>query len=76
MDNIKVLIDKKTLDERIKELGKQIEKDYEGKEIVLDDITNKGRFEALKLQKFNVFNKSHKLLSDLLEENHINHAAK
>lgn len=48
----------------------------EGKEIVLDDITNKGRFEALKLQKFNVFNKSHKLLSDLLEENHINHAAK
>ncbi len=35
MDNIKVLIDKKTLDERIQELGKQIEKDYAGKEIVL-----------------------------------------
>lgn len=33
--DIKVLIDKKQLDERIKELGKQIEKDYKGKELVL-----------------------------------------
>ena len=33
--DIKVLIDAKQLEERIKELEKQIEEDYKGKEIVL-----------------------------------------
>lgn len=38
----------------------------EGKEIVLDDISNREHFEVLKLQKYNVFNKPHMLFSDLL----------
>ena len=33
--DIKVLIDKNQIDTRIKELGKQIERDYKGKELVL-----------------------------------------
>ena len=35
MSNIKVLIDKKKLEERIEELANQIKHDYEGKQIVL-----------------------------------------
>lgn len=38
MGEIKVLISKETLEERIKEMAEQIEKDYEGKEIVLIGI--------------------------------------
>lgn len=34
MDKIKTLIDEKTLEKRIEELAMQIEKDYEGKELV------------------------------------------
>ena len=34
-DNINELISKTELENRIKEIGKQIEKDYEGKEIIL-----------------------------------------
>lgn len=35
MDNIKTLIDEKTLKKRVKELAEEIEKDYKGKEINL-----------------------------------------
>ncbi len=38
MGDIKVLISKETLEERIKEMSEQIEKDYEGKDIVLIGI--------------------------------------
>ena len=34
MEKIKVLIDEKTIEERISEIAKQIEKDYENKEII------------------------------------------
>lgn len=40
----------------------------EGKEIVLDDVSNKEHFELLQLQKFNVFNKPHRLLSELIAD--------
>ena len=40
----------------------------EGKEIVLDDISNKEHFEVLKLQKYNVFNKPHILFSELINK--------
>lgn len=39
----------------------------EGKTIVLDDFSDKEQFEKLKMQKFNVFNKPHLLLSELLK---------
>lgn len=38
MDNIKVLINEKRLEKRIKEIAEKIEKDYEGKEIVFIGI--------------------------------------
>ena len=40
----------------------------EGKIVVIDDMSNPDRYETLKLQKFNIFNKRHILLSDLLRE--------
>jgi len=39
----------------------------EGKEIVLDDISDKKHFEMLRAQQFNVYNKPHLLFSELIE---------
>ena len=51
MGNIKVLIDKQTVDTRIKELAKQIEKDYSGKEIVFICILKGSIFFTTELAK-------------------------
>ncbi len=40
----------------------------EGKEIVLDDISNNEHYELLELQKFNIFSKPHRVLSELIDE--------
>lgn len=51
MENLKVLIDEKTLQEKILEIGKTIEKDYEGKEIVLISILRGSVFFTVDLAK-------------------------
>ena len=40
----------------------------EGREIVLDDISDKEHFDILSMQKFNVFNKPHLLFSELIRQ--------
>jgi len=51
MEEIKVLIDEKRLDERITEIAKQIEKEYEGKEITLICILKGSVFFTVDLAK-------------------------
>ena len=50
-EEIKVLIDEKRLDERITEIAKQIEKEYEGKEITLICILKGSVFFTVDLAK-------------------------
>lgn len=50
-DKISVLLSEETVDERIAELGRQISKDYEGKEIHLICILKGGVFFACELAK-------------------------
>ncbi len=51
MDNIKVLIDEKTLKQRIKDIAKEIEKDYKDKEINLICILKGSIFFTCELAK-------------------------
>lgn len=51
MENLKVLIDEDTIQKRILEMAKEIEKDYEGKEIVLLSILRGSIFFTVDLAK-------------------------
>ena len=62
--NVKTLIDEVKLQERIKELGEQITKDYEGKEIILICILRGAVYFAVDLSK-NI--KSNKLIIEFMQ---------
>lgn len=51
MENLNVLIDEETIEKRITELANQIERDYEGKEIVAICILKGSTFFAVNLTK-------------------------
>ena len=51
MDNVKVLITEEEIQNKILELAKQIEKDYEGKELVLLSVLRGGAFFTVDLAK-------------------------
>ena len=51
MDNIKILLDEEKVEKRIKELAKQIEHDYEGKNIVFICILKGSTFFTVELAK-------------------------
>ncbi|MFV0341643.1 MAG: hypoxanthine phosphoribosyltransferase [Anaerocolumna sp.] len=50
-DNVKVLISKEEVDQRLRDMGEQISKDYEGKEIHLVCILKGGVFVTCELAK-------------------------
>lgn len=49
MENLKVLIDEETIQQKVLEMAKQIEKDYEGKEILVLCVLKGASFFAIEL---------------------------